>query len=39
MTVTVMYFGHAEQVSQEKYLYVDCGSNTTSSHGHMSVIQ
>ncbi|XP_059371068.1 transmembrane protein 106B-like [Carassius carassius] len=39
MTVTVMYFGHAEQVSQEKYLYVDCGSNTTSSHGHKSVIQ
>ncbi|KTF78772.1 hypothetical protein cypCar_00028248 [Cyprinus carpio] len=38
-TVTVMYFGHAEQVSQEKYLYVDCGSNTTTSHRHMSVIQ
>ncbi|XP_052471740.1 transmembrane protein 106B [Carassius gibelio] len=39
MTVTVLYFGHAEQVSLEKYLYVDCGSNTTSSRGHMSVIQ
>ncbi|XP_057207075.1 transmembrane protein 106Ba [Triplophysa rosa] len=39
MTVTAVYFGHAEQVSQEKYLYVDCGANTTSSHGHMSVIQ
>ncbi|KAK2880854.1 hypothetical protein Q8A67_018122 [Cirrhinus molitorella] len=39
MTVTVMYFGHAEQVSQENYLYVDCGSNTTSTRGHMSVIQ
>ncbi|XP_077064123.1 transmembrane protein 106Ba [Siphateles boraxobius] len=38
-TVTAVYFGHAEQVSQEKYLYVDCGSNTTSSRGRMSVIQ
>lgn len=35
MTVTTVCFGHIEQVSQEKYLYVDCGSNTTSSHGHM----
>ncbi|KAK9962415.1 hypothetical protein ABG768_007784 [Culter alburnus] len=39
MTVTAVYFGHAEQVSQEKYLYVDCGSNTTTSRGPMSVIQ
>lgn len=39
MTVTAVYFGHAEQVSQEKYLYVDCGANTTSSHQHTSVIQ
>ncbi|KAA0702179.1 Transmembrane protein 106B [Triplophysa tibetana] len=36
MTVTAVYFGHAEQVSQEKYLYVDCGANTTSSHGHVN---
>nr|XP_055052968.1 transmembrane protein 106Ba [Misgurnus anguillicaudatus]XP_055052969.1 transmembrane protein 106Ba [Misgurnus anguillicaudatus]XP_055052970.1 transmembrane protein 106Ba [Misgurnus anguillicaudatus] len=35
MTVTTVCFGHIEQVSQEKYLYVDCGANTTSSHGHM----
>ncbi|KAK2831590.1 hypothetical protein Q7C36_016676 [Tachysurus vachellii] len=33
MTVTTVYFGHAEQVSQESYLYVDCGSNTTSLNG------
>lgn len=39
MTVTTVYFGHAEQVSQESYLYVDCGSNTTSPNGHMTVIQ
>uniref|UniRef100_A0A8C2E911 Transmembrane protein 106B n=1 Tax=Cyprinus carpio TaxID=7962 RepID=A0A8C2E911_CYPCA len=39
MSVTVLYFGHAEQVCQENYQYVDCGSNTTSSRGHMSVIQ
>lgn len=35
MTVTTVYFGHAEQVSQESYLYVDCGSNTTSLNSHM----
>ncbi|KAJ3609628.1 hypothetical protein NHX12_024147 [Muraenolepis orangiensis] len=28
--VTATYFGHAEQVSQEMYQYVDCGGNTTS---------
>ncbi|KAL7832087.1 hypothetical protein AOLI_G00296350 [Acnodon oligacanthus] len=39
MTVTTVYFGHAEQISQEKYLYVDCGTNTTSLNGHMTVIQ
>ncbi|XP_036419907.1 transmembrane protein 106Ba [Colossoma macropomum] len=39
MTVTTVYFGHAEQISQERYLYVDCGSNTTSLNGHMMVIQ
>lgn len=30
VTVTTTYFGHAEQVSQEMYQYVDCGGNTTS---------
>ncbi|XP_003977745.2 transmembrane protein 106B isoform X1 [Takifugu rubripes] len=30
VTVTTTYFGHAEQVSQEVYQYVDCGGNTTS---------
>ncbi|XP_062872527.1 transmembrane protein 106Ba [Trichomycterus rosablanca] len=39
MTVTTVYFGHAEQVSLERYLYVDCGANTTSLNGHMTVIQ
>lgn len=34
VTVTTAYFGHAEQVSQEMYQYVDCGGNTTSQHGH-----
>ncbi|XP_059909274.1 transmembrane protein 106B-like [Gadus macrocephalus] len=34
VTVTTSYFGHAEQVSQEMYQYVDCGGNTTSLHGH-----
>ncbi|CAF93247.1 unnamed protein product, partial [Tetraodon nigroviridis] len=29
VTVTTTYFGHAEQVSQEMYQYVDCGGNTT----------
>ncbi|XP_060681424.1 transmembrane protein 106Ba [Hemiscyllium ocellatum] len=28
-TVTTSYFGHTEQVSLEKYQYVDCGRNTT----------
>ncbi|XP_051948904.1 transmembrane protein 106B-like [Xyrauchen texanus] len=32
ITVTAVYFGHAEQVSQEMYQYVDCGGNTTSLH-------
>ncbi|KAF7691231.1 transmembrane protein 106B [Silurus meridionalis] len=32
VTVTTVYFGHAEQVSQEMYQYVDCGGNTTSLH-------
>ncbi|KAM9838977.1 transmembrane protein 106B [Aulostomus maculatus] len=30
VTVTTVYFGHAEQVSQEMYQYVDCGGNTTA---------
>ncbi|XP_071396404.1 transmembrane protein 106B [Centroberyx affinis] len=33
VTVTTAYFGHAEQVSQEIYQYVDCGGNTTSLRG------
>ncbi|XP_021178994.2 transmembrane protein 106Ba isoform X2 [Fundulus heteroclitus] len=37
VTVTTSYFGHAEQVSQEMYQYVDCGGNTTSMHGHVQV--
>ncbi|KAI4893360.1 hypothetical protein NFI96_023748 [Prochilodus magdalenae] len=32
VTVTTTYFGHAEQVSQEMYQYVDCGGNTTLLH-------
>lgn len=39
VTVTTTYFGHAEQVSQEMYQYVDCGGNTTSLHGHVRVYQ
>ncbi|XP_058504874.1 transmembrane protein 106Ba [Solea solea] len=39
VTVTTSYFGHAEQVSQEMYQYVDCGGNTTSLHGHVQVYQ
>ncbi|XP_077577878.1 transmembrane protein 106B-like [Stigmatopora nigra] len=35
ITVTTSYFGHTEQVSQEKFQYVDCGGNTTSLHGHI----
>ncbi|KAG7457517.1 hypothetical protein MATL_G00228020 [Megalops atlanticus] len=37
VTVTTAYFGHAEQVSQEMYQYVDCGGNTTSLHGRPKV--
>lgn len=29
VTVTTTYFGHSEQISQERYQYVDCGRNTT----------
>ncbi|KAJ8290638.1 hypothetical protein GJAV_G00015620 [Gymnothorax javanicus] len=37
VTITTAYFGHAEQVSQEMYQYVDCGGNTTSLHGHTKI--
>ncbi|KAG7282960.1 hypothetical protein CRUP_028477 [Coryphaenoides rupestris] len=37
VTVTTSYFGHAEQVSQEMYQYIDCGGNTTSLRGHVHV--
>uniref|UniRef100_A0AAV2K8G7 Transmembrane protein 106B n=1 Tax=Knipowitschia caucasica TaxID=637954 RepID=A0AAV2K8G7_KNICA len=33
VTVTTSYLGHAEQVSQEMYQYVDCGGNTTAVRG------
>ncbi|XP_065804077.1 transmembrane protein 106B isoform X1 [Labrus bergylta] len=36
VTVTTTYFGHAEQVSQEMYQYVDCGGNTTSIRAMIS---
>ncbi|KAK1786448.1 hypothetical protein P4O66_018136 [Electrophorus voltai] len=39
ITLTTMYLGHAEQVSQERYLYLDCGANSTSPSGHMMVIE
>ncbi|XP_007897911.1 transmembrane protein 106Ba [Callorhinchus milii] len=32
-TVTSTYFGHTEQVSLERYQYVDCGGNTTYHFG------
>ncbi|RXM28181.1 Transmembrane protein 106B [Acipenser ruthenus] len=38
VTVTTAYFGHTEQVSQERYQYVDCGGNTTYLHGHSKVV-
>ncbi|KAK1878608.1 Transmembrane protein 106B [Dissostichus eleginoides] len=38
VTVTTTYFGHAEQVSQEMYQYVDCGGNTTSVRAGDSVL-
>lgn len=37
VTVTTTYFGHAEQVSQETYQYVDCGGNTTTLHSHQRI--
>uniref|UniRef100_A0A3Q3KGD2 Transmembrane protein 106B n=1 Tax=Mastacembelus armatus TaxID=205130 RepID=A0A3Q3KGD2_9TELE len=33
VTVSTSYFGHAEQVSQEMYQYVDCGANNTTTRG------
>lgn len=38
VTVTTVYFGHAEQVSQEMYQYVDCGGNTTSVRGMTAML-
>uniref|UniRef100_F7BZF0 Transmembrane protein 106B n=1 Tax=Callithrix jacchus TaxID=9483 RepID=F7BZF0_CALJA len=41
-TVTTTYFGHSEQISQERYQYVDCGRNTTYQLGqseYLNVLQ
>lgn len=42
VTVTTTYFGHSEQISQERYQYVDCGRNTTYQLGqseYLNVLQ
>ncbi|XP_054847055.1 transmembrane protein 106B isoform X2 [Eublepharis macularius] len=42
VTVTTSYFGHSEQISQERYQYVDCGGNTTYQQGqteYLNVLQ
>ncbi|XP_038616213.1 transmembrane protein 106B [Tachyglossus aculeatus] len=42
VTVTTTYFGHSEQISQERYQYVDCGRNTTYQSGrseYLNVLQ
>nr|XP_020036480.1 transmembrane protein 106B [Castor canadensis] len=42
VTVTTTYFGHSEQISQERYQYVDCGRNTTYQMGqseYLNVLQ
>ncbi|XP_006834450.1 PREDICTED: transmembrane protein 106B [Chrysochloris asiatica] len=42
VTVTATYFGHSEQIPQERYQYVDCGRNTTYQLGqseYLNVIQ
>lgn len=42
VTVTTTYFGHSEQISQERYQYVDCGRNTTYHLGqseYLNVLQ
>ncbi|KAM6152602.1 transmembrane protein 106B [Erethizon dorsatum] len=38
VTVTTTYFGHSEQISQERYQYVDCGRNTTYQLGQSEYI-
>lgn len=42
VTVTTAYFRHSEQISQERYQYVDCGRNTThqlTQSEHLNVLQ
>ncbi|XP_070582495.1 transmembrane protein 106B isoform X4 [Erythrolamprus reginae] len=42
VTVTTSYFGHSEQISQERYQYVDCGGNTSYKLGqteYLNVLQ
>ncbi|NXU62921.1 T106B protein, partial [Horornis vulcanius] len=42
VTVTTSYLGHPEQISQERYQYVDCGGNTTYQLGqseYLNVLQ
>ncbi|XP_037364205.1 transmembrane protein 106B [Talpa occidentalis] len=42
VTVTTTYFVHSEQISQERYQYVDCGRNTTYQLGqaeYLNVLQ
>lgn len=42
VTVTTTYFGHPEQISKERYQYVDCGRNTTYQLGqseYLNVLQ
>ncbi|XP_078519908.1 transmembrane protein 106B [Lissotriton helveticus] len=38
VTVTTVYFGHSEQISQEGYQYVDCGGNTTYHLGQSELL-
>ncbi|XP_058038246.1 transmembrane protein 106B isoform X3 [Ahaetulla prasina] len=38
VTVTTSYFGHSEQVSQERYQYVDCGGNTSYKPGQTEYV-
>ncbi|XP_042331722.1 transmembrane protein 106B [Sceloporus undulatus] len=38
VTVTTSYFGHSEQISQERYQYVDCGGNTTYQLGQSAYL-
>ncbi len=42
VTVTTTYLGHPEQISLERYQYVDCGRNTTYHVGqseYLNVLQ